>query len=209
MERFFAKAKEVFVSKDRVLPLSITDSAGQRLKKLLERPNPFLSEFIFFGLGKDGVIDTIVANDQPIYPGQGLKQVSSHVYISSAQEDDYQSLKEKLFNTGRFAELLVYGHTHPTGEFVLNGQKLIVHPDYSHLNPSSGSKYSGGLTSAHDLRAAKELAEKWIGDKPPHFGIAAQTQDGYKLRVFDTVDLSKVKRYSDIDKSKQITLDLT
>lgn len=208
MEYLFRRAKEIMSHKEKVLPLTISGEAKSHLTRLLSRPNPFLSEFLFYALGKGGTIDTIIANELPMYPGTGLKKVSEHSYISSARDDDFQELNKKLVSTGRFNELLVYGHTHPTGDFIFRGQRLVVEPSYSHLNPSTGSKFSGGLTSDHDMKAAKHLAENWMGPDVPHFGIASLTPDGYKLRVFNTRDLSKAKRYSDIDNAQQVTLDL-
>lgn len=209
MEYLLRRAREIVSPKEKVLPLDMTIEAKLHLKRLLSRPNPFLSEFIFYALGKNGVIDAIVANELPMYPGSGLHQDGPHSYISSARDDDAEALNKKLVATGRFEDMIVYGHTHPTGDFIFKGQRLTVAPSHSHLNPSSGPRLSGGITSAHDMKAARLLAENWrISNTPPHFGIAALTEDGYKMRVFNTQDLAKAKRYQDIDDAQQITIDL-
>ncbi len=209
MEYLLRRAREIMTPKEKVLPLTMTNEARGHLKRLLSRPNPFLSEFLFYALGKNGIIDTIVANEHPMYPGSGLRQDGPNSYLSTAGEDDAEALNKKLLSVGRFEDMLVYGHTHPSGSFIFKGQRLTVAPSYSHLNPSSGSKLSGGITSAHDMKAARLLAENWrISNTPPHFGIAALTEDGYKMKVFNTQDLAKAKRYQDIDNAQQITIDL-
>ncbi len=209
MERFFTRFTEKLKPKDKILPVTITDEAKNHLRAMMLRPNPNLSEFIFFGLGKNDVIDSILVNDSNTYPkGPGLHRESNHVYTSSTNEDDLVSLLEKLNTTGRFGDLLVFGHTHPSGKIVIDGQIFYVAPSESNLVPSAGSIMDGGLTNKYDLLVAKEISKKWSGNSIPHFGIAADTQNGLKLRLYKTTDLAKVKRYSDIDRAAQVTLTL-
>lgn len=205
MERAFRYFADRLGRKENILQVSLSDESRSILKKALRRPNPYLSEFIFFGLGKNGFVDTVIVNDGEIYPGIELKQVSTHVHASTSDSNDYNELVKKLSDSGRSEELLILGHTHPTGSVELNGQTLVIDPGEYLLIPSAGSKSEGGLI-AYDLKAAAEIA--FAFDDPPHFAIMAETMSGPKLRIYKTIDLANVKKYADIKHAAQITITL-
>lgn len=198
MERFFRAFKQK-EEKPAEISLVITDHAKNHLVKLMTRPNPKLAEFMFLGLGKEGIIDQILVSDENRFLNKGIVIVGG-VVKTSVNEDDYLKLLENLVDSGREEEVLVFGHTHPTGTFRLGGTKFIVEPSYEMLIPSNGV--------GNDVRFAKELMERLTMIPRPYYGIAAETEDGPKLRVYKTHELARVKKVSQIHKLSQATLSL-
>ena len=69
-----------------------------------------------------------------------------------------------------------------------------------------GHPEDGGPTSGYDLWFYKTLFES--GLNVPYAGIAAITKSGPKLKVYEIDKLVKIKRYNDIDRVPQITINL-
>ena len=185
--------------------ISLTPQASLRLKQLVTRPNPTLAEFPFLGLGDQGVIDEVIAPKK--YSSEsGL----FHSGFSGSRVDETELLElfKKLELSGRQQDLMVFGHLHPTGQKVVKGTRYIVEPSDSLLDPSMGSRESGGPVSGGDLAFIKLFIELNPKVKLPYVGIVADTREGAKLRIYKPKDLLELKKYSDIDKLAKRTITL-
>jgi hypothetical protein len=208
MERILGMFGKVKDKEPPTIPVEMTEASKKFLKKMLVRPNPTLAEFMFFGLGTGNVVDQILVADEKKYLSHGLVQKNAYSYISSVHVNEFTILLEKLKSSGRMDHVMVVGHTHPSGEFVQGRYLYKLAPDSSLLIPSMGSENRGGPTSAHDLKFAVDIVNKLTMFPHPFFGIAAETEEGHKLRIYNTLDLASIKKRKEIDTILQATISL-
>lgn len=207
MERLFGRFKEASRRKENTLPITITPEASAFLGRMLLRPNPRLSEFIFFGLGGNEVINEIaVANENSYHPNSGLR-VGLLGITTSGVSEEWIEIMQRLEAEDKIDNILVVGHSHPSGRTKIKGVTFTIPASDSLLEPSMGSVFEGGPTKAHDLRFAYDLHFD-AGFPHEYFGIASPTHEGPKFRIYRTEDLTKIKRANDIDKVPQKTIKL-
>lgn len=193
-------------SETEQIKLALTPSAQARLRTLLDRPNPRLSEFTFIGLGTPDLIDEILVADEEYSENSGLFQ--GGFSGSRVDQEELRLLFTKLHQSGRTNDLMILGHMHPSGEQTIGNQRFIVTPSEALLSPSMGTRDQGGPTYGGDLRFYRSLLELNPQLHLPYAGIAAYTEHGQKLRIYKVNELIKIKRYNDIDKITQKTIDL-
>lgn len=198
------KVKSFEKSKNSI-DISLTSEASQRLSQLVTRPNPTLSEFSFLGLGKEGVVNEIIAMEENS-PDSGL--FKNGFSGSKVDREEILQLFKKLNASGRQKDLMVFGHVHPTGQRKINGVTYVIAPNDLLLDPSMGSSESGGLATGGDLAFFKSFTELNPQLKLPYIGIVANTQGGSMLRIYELKDLLRMKKYNDIDKLSKITINL-
>ena len=198
---------EALFSKEKPLQIGFSEESKAFLKKLLLRPNPTLAEFAFLCLGTNNYVDTVlVANEHSYSTESGLN--FKGFIGSSVSRNELTSLIKKLDDSGRYQELLIFGHSHPSGSLIVKNIRFSVAPNESLLVPSMGTKEEGGPTAAHDLAFISSLVEVLPELPIPFVGIAANTENGPALRAYDTKRLLKIKRAKDIDKVPQTTIKL-
>lgn len=202
--RFFGRRKD----KETRINISLTPEASRHLKSLMCRPNPNLAEFAFLGLGHGSLVDQILVVDEgELKNKRGLSR-RGEGFVSSVSFEEHMQLSLKLAATGRYQDLIILGHLHPSGIKKVEGKYYVIGKDDGLLEPSMGSPSEGGPASNGDLGFFRELLE----EKPEHnviyAGIAAVTKSGPKLRLYKASEMVKIKRYNDIDKVPQITIDL-
>jgi hypothetical protein len=196
-----------FVKKeDLTLRFELTPNAKRVLGTLVARPNPTLAEFSFLGLGINGVVEEIVVADTSKYSDKS-RLLFSGEYKSTSDKTELEIIFNKVHQDGRIGELLLLGHMHPTGSAIIDGIKYNISPSDTLLEPSGGGSGKGGPTSGGDLAFYKEFI-RLNPNCSPMVAIAANTQKGPQLKVYDMAKLVKVKRYHDIDKVPQQTIDL-
>lgn len=190
---------------ERKVHVSLAPEARGHLRGLVMRPNPNLEEFAFLGLGRGSLIDRILTADRKDLEKQGLK-IENGLISTGVGADEVRLLFKKLKETEGSFDILLLGHLHPSGAFLLNGKPYYLSPRADLLVPSMGSPEEGGPTGSSDLKFFKELHEKVV--KIPFMGIVANMDSGPRLRLYKTDKLIKIKRYNDIDKVPQTTIDL-
>jgi hypothetical protein len=204
MERFIAKFKERKSQPD----LSISDSARLVLKTLAEKPNPNLAEFPFAGIGKGNEITEIVTTEEydTIFKS-GIRKEKGKL-TTAVDNGQIIMLFIKLIESGDLNNLLLLGHIHPSGKAILCGIEYEVRPNDSLLQPSMGSPAQGGPSFGGDVGYIKYMITKDPKHTIPYTGILAVTKTGPKIRAYSSLELINIKRYNDIVRVPQITIDL-
>lgn len=188
--------------------ITLTPEASAYLKQLVLRPNPNLAEFMFLGLGTGNIVEKIlVTNEESPIKGQGLVFLEGNKLVSSIDKDELGELLNKLITTEKIEDVLILGHSHPTGVKNFGSYVFYIEPNMSLLEPSMGNPYEGGPTSAADLAVYKDFANS-PSFNFPFAGIATTTKSGPKLKIYSIRELIKIKRYNDIDRVSQTTIDL-
>jgi hypothetical protein len=205
MERFYVNLPWFKKDREKDIGVSFTPNASAHLKVLVERPNPLLSEFMFICLGKNGLIDKIMVASENEYMGRGL--TISGVHKSSVDRSEWLILLNKFKKSDRVQDIVALGHLHPTGSRVIGGIKYTVSPSEALLFPSTGGP-NLGITNGGDLLFFKKLHEHKTQIPTPYVAIAAKTQNGQTVRFYDLEKIIKVKKYRDIDKVPQVTINL-
>lgn len=188
------------------LEMDITPEASNKLSLLLQRPNPYLSEFPFLGLGREGLLEDIMVVDHENYSQNSfLHWRGGAVYTSNVDRKELQMLFNKLYDKQQMDEFLVFGHMHPTGTFQQGGVFFTIPKSDALLTPSGGSRLERGIQNRGDLAAYSTLVKENPHFNLPYVGIAAETQNGPSLRVYQTDELLKIKWWSQIDRVPQRT----
>jgi hypothetical protein len=186
------------------LDLGISPDAQESLHKLANRPNPRLSEAPFIGLGSRSMITEIVVPQGVFSPNSGLLQDG---FLGSRTDiNELQQLFDQITRQGRLDEVVILGHLHPSGQTRVKYVTYTLAPNDGLLYPSSGG--NSNPQSGGDLAFYKAFHDENLDRGIPYAGIIANTPDGPKLRVYDMDGLTKVKRYSEIDRVPQITVKL-
>lgn len=207
MEISTQQPQELTKTIENEVALTMTKESSQLLGKLLLRPNPMFSEFMFFALGENGTINEIVvANTESHHPESGIKFGLTGFGLGVSRNELIQVM-QKLEREGKIDKIMVVGHSHPSGRSVHKGITLQIDPSDELLEPSMGGVLQGGPTKAKDLKFAYDL-EHDAGFPHEFFGIGAATNEGPKLRIYRTKDLSKVKKSKEINSLPQQTIKL-
>ncbi|QQG41721.1 MAG: hypothetical protein HYV90_00185 [Candidatus Woesebacteria bacterium] len=187
------------------IEISLTPGASDHLKRMILRPNPELAEFGFFGLGQNGTIDQILDLDEKDLSYKNGLTHSLGGFSSNVGGNEWNGLVQKLIQSGRRGDFLVFGHFHPSGTKRIAGATYHIDPGEALLVPSGGSLRDP--TTGGDIGFFKALTEL-NPNLVPYMGIAANTKSGPKLRIYEIDKLIKIRRYNDIDHVPQTTIDL-
>jgi len=183
MERLFS-VLNIPREREKGTGVTITPLASAHLRQLTQLPNPNMIEFVFLGLGKNGVIDTILTADpEHFMSGTGVVKTINGNASRTNREEVISALTE-LDKTGREKDLMVIGHFHPP--MLKDAKKLL---DLSSMDISYVKKVSEGIP---------ELVSMYTG-------IAVNTKRGPMLRLNRISDLNKVNTYKDLKKIFQLT----
>lgn len=187
------------VAKRREVPsvdLELTPEVSEQLRKFLLRPNPTLAEATFLGIGDESLIsELLIPEGEKFSSHSGIFKAGLNHTESDVWEE--KQLLNRAYQEGKLSKILLRGHSHPTGVAVINGVQHSFSPAEYWLDASSG-----------DLEAWRYFAENNPIVDSPYVGIGAVTQDGPKLRVYSTPDIVKVKKWSNIRKVPQKTINL-
>ncbi len=190
------------------LKLELSAQAAERLRRLVLRDNPNLAEFPFLGLGQGYTVNDIwVVNESSYSKASGLGLLRGGFMESQTDEHEIKELFRRIIVENRLQDFILFGHLHPSGEASIGGVRYILDPSETLLIPSSGDSAKGGIVSEGDLGFYSSFL-RLNPTLSPYAAIAANTQQGPKLRVYDMHALGKIKRYSDLEKVPQITLQL-
>lgn len=193
--------------RENKIDIILSPEAANYLKSLMSRPNPNLAEFAFLGLGQGNFIDQILAIDEDLSNKTGLFREEGFS-LSRVPTNELAFLSIKLQDAKRVDDVLVIGHFHPFGQKNIDGVTYSINPSEALLEPSMGSRAEGGPTARHDVGFYKWLRTNDPMVEIPYAGIAAMTQNGPKLKIYDIEQLIKIKRYRDVDKVPQTTINL-
>jgi hypothetical protein len=172
--------------------IRIADSAAAYLRELMWRPNPNLAEFAYLGLGNGQEIDTILAIEEDL----SLRELNADP--PKLQGKEIRPLFEKLMQSGRQNEFMMFGHSHPIGIKLVNGKYYFVAPGKKLLDPSMGKRTDGGPATGWDIGFFKWLYESVV--EVPYVGISTNFNGKTQLRVYETEKLIQIKRARDLRK---------
>lgn len=184
MERF-GGLLDPFKDKELKLDIGLTAEASEQLRRLILLPNPDLTEFAFFGLGKEGLIDSILTADEKHFrTGSGVVDVENGIKYSKINPYEFENLFHELGKTKRVHDLMVIGHFHPL--MTKNIEALLL--------PSTG-----------DIDSFKVLAKEIPELLTMYMGIAADTKKGPMLRLYRIGDIIQVNTFKDLKKILRFT----
>lgn len=188
MERFkgfFGHSKD----KEPSFNIVITPEASACLKNLITLPNPNSAEFPFFGLGKDGVVDTILTADERLFrSGAGIWVAEDGSRHSGLNSKELENLYGKLYSLSRNQDFLILGHSHPIHN--KNFEKIIQ-------------------LSKSDVVAIKWSSNNYPSLLPEYSAIVAGTDRSEpRLRIYRNSDVIEMQSLSGINRLPKVTFNL-
>ena len=191
----FKKAK----SKERkqVKPLMFDDQSLNAIRQIYEVDNPNLHEIPFLGVvDENGNVEQVIC--EPNFPRQSrLKQVGGVVFNSSVDKNELAHLFQKADSQGILKRVKLVGHLHPTGQTKIGHQTYSVPATEYSLDPSE-----------NDISFMNELGRLNPDFSFDHTAITSETPNGQKMRIYNTKELSTVKKASQLDKISRQDVDL-
>jgi len=195
----------LFRKETKNVSIELTQDAREKLRAVLEQPNPRLAEIPFIGLGEGGIVsDILFVNDGRYSELSGL--LRSGFLGSSVDEDSQQELWDEVVRTRNLSKVIFSGHSHPSGQTEVGGTIYRVAQSMSLLEPSTGGK--NNLQGGGDLAHYNAFMHLNPALNLPYIAIAAHTPSGQKLKIFDLDDLLRVNNYRDLSKTPSKIIDL-
>ena len=192
---------------ETLLDVKLKPEVAQFLRALLLRPNPRSGEFPYLGLGTSGSIDDIFVTDGAEF-SRGLYHVSPSIMQASVETEHFVSLFRSAYDAGRLEEIVLLGHTHPTGKIQSGGTTYEFLDMDWWLHPSMGEKSEGGPMNGGDLAFYRAFRELLPEIPLEYVGIAANVGGVPKMKIYAIDELLTIRRYSDIDFVPQQTFSL-
>lgn len=181
--------------------LNLSPEAAAKILELVEQESPDLHEAPFLALGTaDQIIEVLSLPDYT--RNSKLTALDNIVFASFVDKKELETLFKLAQKEGLIDQVLILGHTHPSGTTMIGGQKHIVLPSEGLLDPSVFS------LEGSDIGFLKKLVRLNPRLHLPYFAIAAITETGPKVKIWHTEHLLKVKKSTDIDKIPAQTISL-
>ena len=191
-------------AKERRLEIALDPEVFRPLREILSRPNPKLKEYPFLGLGTPDAVDQFLLLEGES-SSRGLYFINKYVARSDVEQAESAELFNMVQERGRLDDIVMLGHTHPSGSFRSQpGVDVDLSPSALLLSPSMGTG-DGGPQSGGDLAYYRYFREYNPHLQIPYAGIAANTPEGPKLRVYLIDELLTIQRYRHIDSVPQVT----
>ncbi len=203
LQKLKKRTVEIFRGVERQeLPVTLSPEVRTQLKELVLRPNPSLAEFVFLGVSTSlSISEVIIANQDGFSDKSGLFQ--DGFQGSQADKGELARAWDIAYQQGKMNEVIVLGHSHPSGETRVRGITYRVEPSDYLLSPSGGSM--GNFADGGDLAFFKAFVEHNPSLNLQYIAIVAITQTGPKVRLYALKDLISVKRASDLESVPSVT----
>lgn len=188
---------DIFKRKEKPTPaLTLDEESILVLRQIVQSPNPRLAETPFLGIAEGEQNVSIIA--EPDFDrDSGLVQIGQEAFKSSTDLNELNYLFDKAFHLGRFEDIRLLGHLHPSGKMKIGRRTYSLAPSESLLDPSDGDK-----------RFLKGLIELNPNQNIEYYAIAGNSPDGPKVRIWYSADLIEAKKARDIERipSQDISL---
>ncbi len=193
--RLFNSLKENLHGKENP-NIKFSAEVERTLIEIINVQNSDLSTLPFIGLGHDGVVEDLY------YPPEGFSLSSAPSINGRSMEfatdtDQYKRLIEAIAMEGRLSQILFVGRTNPSGVLDNGVQKLVKKPRMALLDATT-----------RDAGAIRGTSIT-INDTPvniPYEAIAANTEHGPAIRIYDATRLGDATSQRDIRNTPSQTI---
>lgn len=191
------------VFKRRETPLTLGEEAARKVGIILDNPGDRFLETPFFGVVRGRCVVDVIAPERKVQSVSPLVGSEEEGFIASVNRQELIEVTERARRMRRPKDSFVFGHTHPSGRVKLGPTTYFLSPSDSLLWPSLI-----GFGRNCDVAFLRRFISGNSGLHIPYIAIAANTEEGYKMRVYDANALIRVSKHCQLNRVKQTTYSL-